>query len=333
MSTATVLPFMGGELGSFDPSDSTVIEVTTAGKFNPTFARGAIAILGSNDYAQSPTWAAASSFWMHAEYQGPNPYSGGYANGLVLWQFFNGATEVLRVTNGNGFTTTDATILTLQSGVLTAVGTVTWTQSGLQRLDIGLVAGGSGSVEVFVSGTQQLSVSGLNHSGFAGVTQIRLSGANTPFAAGSYWSQVICDSVSHVGDFLYTYPLDTNSGTNTGWTGGVSNVNEIVLNDANFDYAGSAALTSTFLSSTTNLTAYTVVAIGLGIRALATSGSPAQHLEPTIRVSGANYSTASCALTPGYQACAGSWTVNPATSSAWTGSIADGVEGGMLSVT
>lgn len=330
MSTATTLPFFGGELSSFDPSGSGAIESASGAgsNYDAAFARCCI-FMGPGYYANSPTWSGATTFWFHFRL---NWGSGSNFTNARILSFYNGATEVFRM-QGTGLTTTTWTFYTLQSAVLTSVGTFA-IPPGFQTFDIKLVSNSlAGTFQFYSSGTLVLNVAGLDHSGFAGVTQVQPTGLGVPFNGGdAFWSEIICDSSSHIGDRLKTFPVDTNSAVNTGWTGSVTNVNEVVLNDATFAYAASATLTSTYYASGFSLGTYNIVAVGVSARANLQSAVGPQNLQLVLRSGGSNHNSSSIALANGYQACAHSWTTDPNGNIAWTAANAQVVEGGQESI-
>jgi hypothetical protein len=323
MSTATTLPFMGGEMGSFDPLDNGANESTASvgglPSYDSAFSRCSIQVVQYSLGITSPTWTAASTFWFNACLFDPGEL------GTTTLTFLNGATVVAKLVNS--FQTPTYTLSTLQSGVLTSVGTIHMPASIRNLLVIGLVSNtASGSVQVYLAGTLVLSVTGLNHSGFTGVTQVN------PIGGATYWSEIICDTIPHVGGRLKTFPIDTVSATNTGFTGAVTDVNEVVYSDATFVYATANAQISTYYANGFSLGTYTIRAVAVGCRALRGATGP-QNLENAIRVGGANYVGSSTALGIGYQAVTHSWTTNPNTSAAWTASGAQATEGGMEALT
>lgn len=331
MSTVTVLPFGGGEMGSFDPSTNAVVESVGA-SHNATYARCAIDIPSGN-WMTSPTWTAASTFWFHADLAVGLPFDPA-TDGYVL-QFLNGANEVMRMT-ATGETSMTWKFYTRQSAVMTLAGSFTVPTFGVgyNTYDFGIVAGGAGTFSAYSAGTQMFSVIGLDHSSWSGVTQVKLFSCGDAFGASTdaAWSQVICDSTPHIGDRLWTYPIDTNSAVNTGWTGDVSDIDEIVYNDANFIGAPSAALVRTFFANGFNLGAKNIVAVLTGSRAKKAATGPSA-LKNTIRVNGANASGPTINLDVGFQACCNSWTTNPTLGGAWVAANAQTVEAGDTSVT
>jgi len=332
MAAISALPFFGGELSTFVASDSNTTETTNATYFNSTYSRCAVACLGSATFARSPSWPSAADFWMHDVLYSGN-YNGG---GSPIFIFYNGATVVAQIVMSGS--NPSCTAYTLQSGSLTSVGTFHIELQLLNTLDIHIVAGGSGSFTVYVAGAQLFTSTGLNHSGWSGITSLAFSGWNGQYgnAVDTNHSQVICDTTSTVGRILITDVFDTESSTNDAWTGvgtsKLTSVTQIPYNDADYMYAATTGLADTFYQSTLNLGTYNVLARGVGARARLQGAGPA-NIELCLRSAGTNYVSSPIALTTGYDSYFNSWTTDPATSSTWTPSAAAAIELGVKSLT
>jgi hypothetical protein len=324
MSTTTVLPFAGGELSSFDPQDAGCIESTGSGTFDPAVSRCSISIGGASAGCKSPVWATASELWFHGV------CFPAVTSDSPLIQFYDGATVVADVRNS---ASNVWTVRTLQGGVLTSVGTLAlWggPTGMINTIDLRVVAGASGVAAGFLQGTKIFETAGLDHTGFSGITQVQLMlGGGTGFRVG--WSQIICDDVSHVGDKLVTIPEDTASAINADWTGVVSDINEIVLDDSHSVTSASAGQVSTYYKAGASLGTWNVVAICVGARAQLTAGSPT-NLQIALRTNGTNYFGPTTGLDFGFAAVCASWTQNPFTAAAWDPVTAAAVESGMKSI-
>ena len=345
MPSVTTLPFVGGELASFDPNDSSTAEITSTNiggtpTYNGSYSRCALACRGVNGFS-SPTWTATSPFWCHFVWNtdGFGAY-GGPGNAPTLY-LYNGATVVAQLLFSNaGYLASYGyfQLQTLQGSVMTSVGSpAVISQDTLQTVDVQITAGASGSAALYIAGTVVASATGLNHASFSGVTQLSALAFNSVSLQTSYWSQIICDTSSTVGRFLITDNFDTESAVNTGWTGsgGASklvDINDVPNSDVTFIYAASASLTDTFYQSTLSLGTYYILGRAVSARARVQGAGPA-NIKLTTRVSGTNYTTANIALSPGYTAVAYTWTVNPATSAVWTPAQAQGIELGVQSAT
>ena len=319
MSTLTTLPFVGGEMGSFDPQDNGAKEDTTAVTYRSAFARCGIKVAQFSNGFKSPTWSAAANFWCRCVLYP----AGGLANVDIVY-FLNGSTVIAKVQQCHGGVGSPTTALyTLQSGVLTLVGTFNMPVGTLALLDFQIVGNtASGSAAVYVAGTQIFNVSGLNHSGFTGVTQMQAFAANT-------WSEIICDTVPHVGGALYTLNLDTN-GASQNWTGGVGNIDEVVYSDASFIFSATNAAISVFTASTATLSGFFIRGVGVGARMLTGASSAVTRAKVVVRSGATNFPLgSSVVLNAGYQAVAGFSATDPHTTVTWTATNAALAAGGV----
>lgn len=343
MTTAiAALPFFGETCSSFDRTSAAVFETTAAVSgifcaFNGAWAANALLVPGSPTsvtYASTPTWSAASTFWTHFDVSMAPPYNAIATEGYVV-RWYDGATEVARMTmnDGSAYEYGNCRFYTLQGGVMTFTFEVDvpFGPYVYRTFDIGLVgASASGSIAVYVDGIRQGNATGLDHSGWSGVTNFSLYGGAAAglIAMTLFFSQVIGDSSSTVGRNLYHIRLNTNSATNTGWTGTVTDINEIPTNDSNFIASTSAAQISTFLQSPAPVfTGLNILAVGVGTRAL-TTGSGPPNLKLALRDSGANYVSTAIGAGAGFQAMFNSWIDNPATSAPWTVAVVQALEYG-----
>jgi hypothetical protein len=328
MSATTVLPFAGGELSSFDPLDNgTLEESSDNSRFDATVSRCGIQVGAASAGMRSPIWAAASDFWFHA-FLWIGSGSAGYSGPLL--NLYDGATIVAQL-SVSGLT---VTVKTLQSGVLTSVGSfalLSGPTGACNALDLRVMSGANATVSAFLAGTEILTATGLDHTGFAGVTQCLMPGVPNGAVSPVVWSQVICDGVAHVGDKLVTLAEDTASGINTGWTGAVTAINEAVLDDSHSVTSDTAGQVSTYYKNGASLGTWNVVAVCVGARAQLTAGSPT-NLQICLRTNGSNYFGPTTALDFGFQAVCASWTTNPFTAAPWDTVTAAAVEVGMKSI-
>jgi hypothetical protein len=320
MSANTVLPHGGGELSSFDPQDNGCIEDTTSGTFDSLVSRCSIGMSVGSAGMKSPTWAAAPDFWEQGVFF---PGSGGSGNQIL---FYNGATVVAQVVSSGPLTWT---LQTLQGGVMTTVGSFTLVSATLNHFGFRIAAGASGIAEGYLANTNIFRVTGLDHSDFSGITQVQYLGAIGGFT--TRWSQIIHDTISHIGDSLVTIAENAVSAVNDDWFGAVGNINEIVLSDATSVTSDAANQVGTYYQTGASLGTYNVRAVMIGARAQKTSGSSA-NLQVALRTNGTNYFSPTIALDFGFQACCASWTVNPFTGTTWDPASAATIEAGMKSI-
>lgn len=331
-TTIAALPFMGGTLSSFDPSDTGVVESTSGGTYDPAWATCSLSVNYAS-IATSPKWPAAATFWARFFTQGGVSVSGVVTFTMV--EFFHTGTVVARLvaTEINISAGFSWNLYTLQGASMTLVGSFIrpW---ALNPFDINVVGNtASGSAALYSNNTLVFSASGLNHSAWAGVDQVKFYGptaVNSPPI--SYFSEIICDTTSTVGRRLRYDRLNTNSATNTGWTGGVSNINEIPTNDATFISSGTATQISTFYENGLNLGSFNILARGVAARMWVEGAGPPK-IQLAIRNGGNNYTSTAIAAATGAQAAFNSWTTDPSTGLAWTDSGAQSAESGVESST
>lgn len=328
MSTTTTLPFAGGEFASFDPQDGFVSESTSSGSFATPYARCSLGIQGGSGGAVSPSWPAVNTtFYMHFDLlvSGNNNMS----STIPMIKFLTGPGGILVATlRALNDADTAATFSIYIAGATDPIGSFTLPDV-LQTWDIKFDFVNS-IVQVFINGTMTQSYTSID-LGTTGIGQIVLGGSygTEEFA---FWSQVICDDVSHVGDKLYTFPINTLSAVNNQWTGTVSQVDEIVTNDASYNYAASAGLVSTYFASGFSLGTFNVVAIIVAGRISRQTTGP-QNIQMALRVAGGNYfSTTIGNFQEGYQACCAPWVLDPQSGTGWAPSVAQAIEGGQMSV-
>ncbi len=334
MTTAiAALPFFGETLSAFDPSDSGIVESTAGGTFDPTWSTCSLS-LGPSSTGTSPTWPSASTFWVRYFLNVGNPVSG-----FPIWvalNMYHAGTIVAQIQYawgglGNGW---EILTYTLQSGVLTRNANQFAWFPGFNVFDVNIVAGASGIANMYSNGSLSSQNTGLNHTGFAGIDQIQI--AAPQFAAGgpAFYSQIMCDSSSTVGRNLRHDRLNTNSAVNTGWTGSVTNINEIPTVDSSPLTSASNGLVSTFFESGLSLGTDNILARGVSARMRKEDNTGPQNIQLAIRSGSSNFFSANIA-TPntGFQACFKSWTTDPNTSAAWADAAAASAESGVKSIT
>lgn len=332
-TTIKALPFFGGTLSGFDPSDSGITEVTSAGTYDTNYATCSLQV-GPNSTGTSPTWPVASTFWCRLLFKLGTPISGfPVFNGITLLHTGTIVAQ-LKFSWAGGHWAVE--LDTLQSGSLSIVGSQFGWFPGLNFFDINVVGNSaSGSAALYSNSTLTSSnATGLNHAGFAGVDQIQLQGgSNNLSPTAMYFSEVIADTTSTVGRRLRTDRLNTNSATNTGWTGSVTNINEIPTTDNSPLTAAASNLTSTFFENGLALGNITPLARGVSARMKREDASGPQHIAMVIRAGATNFPSTNIPASLGYSAAFNSWTTNPHTSANWTATNASAAENGVKSLT
>jgi hypothetical protein len=331
-TTITKLPFFGGTLSGFDPSDNGAIETTTANTYDTTYATCSLTTGTSPSTLTSPKWPVASTFW------------GRFFNAIVgipsghplytAVQYLHTGTVVAQIqiafVAGDPLNTFHFYFQSAVGGTLTNLFSFARLPV-LNPFDFNIVAGASGSVSVYSNNTLLYQSGTLDHSSFAGIDQMVLTGGGVSGPTQFYYSEVCCDTVSTVSRRVRYDRLNTNSAVNTGWTGGVTNINEIPTSDNSPLFATVTNLTSTFFENGLNLGSFTpIIARGVSARfRTQATNPPAQKL--VIRAGSTNFLSARIAANAGYQASFNCWTSNPHTSALWTATNAASSENGIYS--
>lgn len=317
--------FADGEICALTPSDSSVFENLDPAigiyenVFDPDFARASISVPYSagGAYWETPSWSSTPDFWVRAR-----AASGPYPAVLSLLSLYSGTTEVFRVRG-------------LQSSMwmeyLSAVGT--FTQIGEtfevssydgQDFDVNIKPA-TGHAAIYVAGTQRAADTIGAMSLFSGITKVR---GRALF--NTYWSNVICADEPTIGLFL-TGLFPTGNGANTAWTGDYTGIDEPIFTDADGITSDVADQIETFTGAAPEVGGHAVRAVAICARAKRGVSGP-QNLQLALRVDGANYFSATKALSVGYGGFCGVWETDPSTSAAWVTADAQGVEIGVKSI-
>jgi hypothetical protein len=325
----TKLPFFGGTLSGFDPHDTATTESTSGGTYDSTYATCSLAV-GPGSYALSPTWTAASTFWLRFFYMTGNPISGFPTYTIVSLLHGGVVVYALQAAYAGG--------LTYNWNLYKVTGGVTFTLvnsfnrgASLNPFDINIVSNVVGGTAAMYSNNTLVFSTTVDNSYFAGVDQIRLDGGSlNDSITSNVFSEICCDTVSTVSRRVRYDRLNHNSAVNTGWTGAVTNINEIPTNDATPLYVAVTNQTSTFYENGLNLAGYSIVARGVSSR-MRTQATNPPAIKLVIRAGTTNFLSARIAANAGYQASFNCWTSNPHTSALWTATNASSVENGVYS--
>jgi hypothetical protein len=311
--------FLGGaSMSRFSPLDSNAFESTDASGFQSDIGAFAIKIASAHSGVESEHWAEAADLWIHACHYNDNTDG-----------FFSTA-DCIEIVSEAGVTLarcrpvyTSSGVFnykwwTLQGGVETVVGTATGTTGAVRTLDVNLVGNtASGSLAFYINGTQLLSVSGLNHSGFTGGAYVRLGGSASSGSPRAYWSEVAAASHSLIGKRFETRRPTGNSAANLGYgAGDYSTVDDITYSDVDGITSASANEVRTFTYDATNANGWAIDAVGPSDRVKAGATGP-QNEQKALRIGSTNYFSSTKALTPGYSPKGGIWETDPSTSAAW----------------
>lgn len=325
---STGLIFGGGEMSSFIPSSSAVVENTTAALYDPAYARCAMApaatavSFDSAPFVNPTTNAVITSIsgdvWFAFRIFLQAPVS----EGEFFSIFNNSGVKVFRLTAGPGV-----------SGAIIRM--YYWTGAAFAQVGVGFTvpSGILQAVALHVSTTTaQIFYGGtLQDSGSPSMTQVTALAKFRASNPGNVvaFSEMMAADVSLVTYRLLTIPI-TGQGANAGWTGAYTNISGAVTNDGSFVYSPTNGLITTYVHTAT--VPANVRAIVVSARANCGTAGP-QNLNLAIRSGGANFFSPNRLLGPGFTGNLGIWGTDPNTSLAWTSSGAQNMEYGGRSVT
>lgn len=318
------LLFFGGELTDFSPATSDTFEDATAGNFNSTFARCAVRVNQYLSYGDSPNFGAQTDFWFRGDCKVTS-----MASTRQIYGFLNNAgTEVFRVTVSGSPATTTLQMQYLLLGVWTNIGSsISLGLSSVQTFDLNVFVDAAGYAKLYVGGTERISATGIDLTGISDIAQIRLRSPNE-----AYHSQIIAADEPTIGMRLLTrYPNGT--GATADWTGGYTDIDEIVTSDADFINSATANQVELVTQTGPTITGYVVRAVGVSARAKRGASGPA-NLQLALRSAGTNYFSGNKALTVAYAPYQNIWAQNPATGPAdWVNTAIDALQPGVKSIT
>lgn len=306
-------------MGALSPSDSTVLENTVVG-YDGTFSRCAMHMGNFPDFSFSPVYGPISGdCWMH------------FSNSVLE----SGTTEFpfLNWLNNSGVvmaqvTTPDGTHIALwvnEGGGLTKVATIAMTQANVEKCDLHINTS-TKLVEFYIAGTNQFSatIGGLAVNNLASHQWLN-NGDQVSI------SEVVVADVPTVGWDVYTEDITAN-GSNSGFAGSYTNINEVIYSDAQAITAASAGLISTFSSAGSSHTVpagANVLAVSVGIRGKA--GTSVTGIQPAIRSGTTNNALGNQVAGTGFGAFVGVWPTDPNTGLGWSVTAANAAEVGVQS--
>lgn len=314
--------FMGSEMTAFVPSDGSGIETIGAANFDAAFSRAAVRPGNTTGiYSSTPTLALPDEFYTHFLFR----YDGASSLDSTAVAMFASGTEVFRVERSGSGSVGTLQMKALISGSLANVGSpVTFDNASQQHVDLYIDGNNaSGTATLFIAGTERTTDT-ADLSSVTGIDEVR-------FYFGSYVSQVVIADEPTIGFRVLTrYPAA--AGTTSDWTGGASDVDEAVYDDADFCNTSTSDAVEQFTNTGPAIDGYSVRAVGVYARAKR-GGTGPSNLQLGLRASGTDYFSASKALSVGYSAYGEIWETNPATSAAWVNTAIDTLQPSIKAVT
>lgn len=297
--------FFGGELDSFT-AFGDVLENTTAGTFDSTYARCSIHLNAQTAYADSIKFSSASDFWFHG-----SAMIGTLTAGQILGLVNSAGVEVFRITVSGSAAACVMQMEYLLNGVWSAVGaTSTQDLSTRKIIDLRVAVNANGSAVLYIGGVAVVTSSATNLAGLADIAQIRLRSPGV-----MYWSEIVGATLSTVGKRVITrYP--SGDGSDTAWAGTFADVDDTAYSTTDYVEASSGNLVETFACSGGSATNTTVDAVAVSARAICGASGP-NRLHLCVRHNGINYLSELATLTDIDTPRQVIWPLNPETLTAW----------------
>jgi hypothetical protein len=291
---------------------TTIVESTTAGRFDSTYVSSAIAFPTTSDYAQikqpflDGSTSLTGTFYLRFDLWSAS------VSGVPVNLMLNAGANAYRILLSSGSTWKIQYWNSGSSGWVDWGGTFTMAANTLFTCMLKLTP--NVGFEMYVGGTMVSSSAVVPTNGAAAVDEFRLSGTGNT----SYQSQIMCADYDIRDAHLMPSTFNGNSASNTGGTGAYTDINETVLDES----------TAEIIASVGNKMGQTHAALtvpaGLGIGALIlnargrVSGGTVSDGKLGVRSGGSNFSSAGKGYNGGYEPRSAIWTSDPATSAAWT---------------
>ena len=317
--------FAGSCIGPYVPADGSCADVYNA-YVDTGFVRNGIALTGLSTYAESFHHATATDFWFTGDLYIDSNFTTSEVN---LLELYNSSDILVYKLTGtvSGSTTTFKQYTSSDGSAFTQRGSsFTGSVDTRHTISIHLNTDGTGSAEVYVSGTRRLDYSG-DLSALTNVEYHRLRSIGY-----NVWSQCVCrNAVSTIGARIAEfYPSGT--GATDQWTGSYTAVDETNYSDADFMWSDTANQVEVMAGTLVGaLTGYVISSVTVTARAK-TDGSGPQNLQLALRTASTNYFSSSIPLIAGYSANVGVWETNPNTTLAWTSTDASAIQFGVKSI-
>lgn len=262
--------------------------------------------------------AARSSLWLTARIFG---VSGAASNAIVDFiSFMDGTNRRLGIDftqNSNQFRLYKKTAAGTKTTLVTSA--VNFSFSVLQKIDVQIVYGTSGLMNLYLDGTLIATYSGdLTTDGATSLSGFVL-GSTSPTNSASvstYWSEVICGLDDTRSLNLVTLAPSAN-GNAFAWTNSYANLSEVTLDDTTLCSSSTAGDLAQMTVSSGGITGNPAIrAVCISARAQKGASGP-QNLQMNVRTGGNDYFSSNLALPAAFNRVAYTFESNPATSGAW----------------
>lgn len=329
--------FAGGEMGAVVPSDSNVNESTSAlggagDSYDSNFARGYLRHTSSVSYSIAALAAAEDDLWVHFEFDQRNASQSATLRTVCEWLDGSDVAKFRLQTAASS----DLWMLHYHNGSTWVDLGTQFTADGdsLQTIDIHFVCNtASGSVNMYLSGTNRLNSGTVDLSSITGIKKMKMYGNTISIDGQNAFSQIImATGETTIGKRLMTF-YASGVGASDSWTNNYTAIDELVYSDADFIFAESADLVELFAGTTVgSMTGYTVRAVAVTARAN-TDGTGPANLQLAVRTGSTNYFSSSQALDVAMGAYYAIWETNPNTTIDWTATDISTLQFGVKSIT
>lgn len=338
--------FAGGRIDSMGASGAPV-EVTTAGRFNATYADSAVQMAnGDTITANFLTTSGAvmtaadvvspETVYAHFDFYMSNAVSTTGTNFATLYDSSGFPWLALRTTNG-----------TVSYGLFYNSGTgaaPVWTQIGatftmvagtIYTFDMKLTLGAPHTVEISQNGSVLIAATTFTQAALTSLRSLRLNGITLALYYSNF-SQVLCTrGISTIGAFV-KYSRATGAGTNSAWSGAFTDVNDAIGNDATVNTSTVTAQRQTYaMGDVTVPTGFVIQTVFQFLRAK-NNGAVPTNIKSVLRSSATDYVTGSLTsptFGTSFQPMGMRYDNDPATSATWTTSGWNAAEAGFESLT
>lgn len=316
------IPFIGGDLSGMDCTSGCGELQGVVFSGNVPFTGLGVRVEGVAEYAATPDWTALQDVWLHFMIR--NALG---ANQDICY-FMDGAVAAYKLHTGANGTTLRFSYFTAPS---------TWTQLGTDftilgdwpMLDIHLVTGASGNVEVFLEGVGRMPLASASMTENPDITSVRVVGVGGGLR--DFGGMVVATEPTigwRVGRLV-----PSGAGANTAWVGDYVSVDETTLVETDYIYSGTANQVETFtVTLSPAITGYVPRAVAVSARARRGASGPA-NIQMALRSGSTDYFSSSLSLGLGYTGNFNIWTTNPDTSAAWVSTQISALQIGVKSIT
>jgi hypothetical protein len=312
--TTPVIYFAGGEDSEFTQFSGGTV-ATTAGTFRSAFARCSLTTSGSAIW-QNTSAFSASSFWWSAQAAGSSLSGGlGFASTVAFADSSNIVRLRLIVSSGTGpvyrFDKINA------AGTITQLGSsftlpVSITGS-LDKFDIHIVDAVSGSVDVYLNGTNFFSFTGdTTTDGVSTIAYVKLGGYSGQ--STNRWSECIVSDTDTRSWSCQTLQPVANGNTHSFDTGSpaAANVNEITLSDVTLDGSTTANQIDEYTIPALATGTFSIIGVGVSMRAQKGSSGPSK-MDAVVRSGTTDYLSSDFSLTTAWANYQNWWMTDPNT--------------------